>query len=70
MGKNFTELARAMGSTLKQSILWQSSDLSSGVSWDLAFAWLADEPHAHHPAMPLSLMAAMVVLALQGGWPY
>ena len=39
-------------------------------AWDLAFAWLADEPHAHHPAMPLSLMAAMVVIALHWGWPY
>jgi len=39
-------------------------------AWDLAFAWLADEPHAHHPAMPLSLMAAMVVVALYWGWPF
>ena len=28
---------------------------------DLAFAWLADEPHSRHPAMPLSIMVAMVV---------
>ena len=33
-------------------------------AWDLAFAWLADEPYSHHPAMPLSLMASMVVIAL------
>ena len=39
-------------------------------AWDLAFAWLADEPHAHHPAMPISLMAAMVVVALYWGWPF
>lgn len=23
-------------------------------AWDLAFAWLQDEPHNHHPAIPLS----------------
>ena len=39
-------------------------------AWDLAFAWLADEPHTHHPAMPLSLMAAMVVVSIYWGWPY
>eukprot|EP00435_Cladocopium_sp_Y103_P039758 s1997_g10.t1 len=39
-------------------------------AWDLAFAWLQDEPHAHHPAMPLSIMAALVVVALYWGWPH
>eukprot|EP00438_Fugacium_kawagutii_P012387 Skav215492 [mRNA] locus=scaffold165:504149:505252:+ [translate_table: standard] len=38
-------------------------------AWDLAFAWLMDEPHQHHPAMPLSVMLAMVSLALMWGWP-
>ena len=37
---------------------------------DLAFAWLADEPHSRHPAMPLSIMVAMVVTALYWGWPF
>ena len=36
-------------------------------AWDLAFAWLIDEPHSHHPAMPLSVMAAMVLTALYWG---
>lgn len=39
-------------------------------AWDLAFQWLAEEPHAHHPAMPLSVMAALVVVAIYWGWPY
>ena len=39
-------------------------------AWDLAFSWLMDEPHSHHPAMPLSLMTAMVVVALYWGWPF
>ena len=38
-------------------------------AWDLAFQWLADEPHAHHPAMPLSVMTAMVTVAIHWGWP-
>ena len=39
-------------------------------AWDLAFCWLADEPTSHHPAMPLSIMTAMVTTALTWGWPY
>lgn len=27
-----------------------------GQAWDLAFAWLADEPSQHHPALPLSVL--------------
>ena len=37
-------------------------------AWDLAFVWLMDEPHQHHPAMPIAVMAAMV--ALGWGWAY
>lgn len=39
-------------------------------AWDLACAWLIDEPHSHHPAMPLSVMAAMVLTALYWGWAH
>ena len=38
-------------------------------AWDLAFAWLCDEPHAHHPALPLSVMLAMLSTCLLWGWP-
>ena len=38
-------------------------------AWDLAFAWVADEPHQHHPAMPLSVLLAFSTLALLWGWP-
>ena len=38
-------------------------------AWDLAFSWLQDEPHAHHPALPLSVLLAMVSLSLLWGWP-
>ena len=30
-------------------------------AWDLAFAWQADEPGEHHPALPLSILLAMLV---------
>eukprot|EP00435_Cladocopium_sp_Y103_P061652 s470_g23.t1 len=38
-------------------------------AWDLAFAWLIDEPHQHHPALPLSVMLAVIGTALMWGWP-
>lgn len=37
-------------------------------AWDLAFAWLIDEPHQHHPAMP-SVMLSLVTTASIWGWP-
>ena len=39
-------------------------------AWDVAFAWLVDEPHQHHPALPLSALLAMLTIALAWGWPY
>lgn len=30
-------------------------------AWDLALAWLVDEPTAHHPALPLSILLAIVI---------
>jgi hypothetical protein len=38
-------------------------------AWDLAFAWLVDEPHEHHPALPISILLSMMCLALLWGWP-
>ena len=38
-------------------------------AWDVAFAWVTDEPHIHHPAMPLSIVLAFGGLALLWGWP-
>ena len=39
-------------------------------AWDLCFAWLANEPHQHHPALPASILLAMLTIALYWGWPY
>ena len=38
-------------------------------AWDLAFAWVSDEPTAHHPAMPLSVVLSFSTLAMLWGWP-
>ena len=38
-------------------------------AWDPAFAWLTDEPSEHHPALPLSILLAMLALAFMWGWP-
>ena len=38
-------------------------------AWDLAFAWLQDEPHQHHPALPLSILVSIVTVCLLWGWP-
>ncbi|CAK9047429.1 Phosphodiesterase [Durusdinium trenchii] len=37
-------------------------------AWDLAFAWLQDEPHSHHPALPASILLSMLSAALIWGW--
>jgi len=38
-------------------------------AWDLAFAWLQDEPHQHHPALPLSILVSIITVCLLWGWP-
>ena len=40
-----------------------------GGAWDVAFAWLMDEPYGHHPALPATLLVAVVTAALIWGWP-
>ena len=37
-------------------------------AWDLAFAWLSEEPHCHHKAMPLGILLAVLSAALAWGW--
>lgn len=38
-------------------------------AWDVAFAWLADEPRQHRPALPLSVLLAALTTCLWWGWP-
>ena len=39
-----------------------------GEAWDLAFAWLQDEPGGHHPALPSSILLAALSVCLMWGW--
>ena len=39
-----------------------------GSAWDLAFAWLSEEPHAHHKALPKGVLLAVLAAALSWGW--
>ena len=38
-------------------------------AWDFCFAWLTDEPSQHHPALPLSILLAVMSLSMLWGWP-
>ena len=37
-------------------------------AWDLAYAWLTEEPHIHHRALPKSVLLAVLSVALVWGW--
>ena len=37
-------------------------------AWDLAFAWLREEPHSHHVALPWQVLLAAISLSLMWGW--
>ena len=37
-------------------------------SWNLAFAWIRDEPTVHHNAMPWQILLALLTTALLWGW--
>ena len=37
-------------------------------AWDLAFAWMSEEPHVHHRALPKGILLALLSLALAWGW--
>ncbi|CAE7712005.1 unnamed protein product [Symbiodinium sp. CCMP2456] len=38
-------------------------------AWDLAFAWLREEPHSHHVALPWQILLALITTAIMWGWP-
>lgn len=59
----YSETVNAVGS-LKPIIKRQLT-----AAWDLAYAWLIDEPHQHHPALPQSILVAVICLGLMWGWP-
>jgi hypothetical protein len=64
-GKSYGRFSETINAvTAKRSALRRS--LQS--AWDLAFNWVADEPHEHHAALPLSLMIGCITLAMLWGW--
>ena len=58
-----------MGGFLRPSTQLQPGDLRQVISaWDVAFNWIVDEPHERNAALPLSVLLALVSLALLWGW--
>lgn len=65
-GKSYGRYSETINSVAAARPAWRKS---MNEAWDLAFAWLADEPHQHHPALPLSILLSMISVALVWGWP-
>ena len=65
-GKSYTKYSETINAVVGLKPLLKRQMTSA---WDLAFAWLIDEPHQHHPAMPMSVMLSLVCTALLWGWP-
>lgn len=67
-GKDLFWAGKAMLGTLKPINAVASARpiirRSLAESWDLAFAWLADESHQHHPALPVLVLLGMLTIAL------
>jgi hypothetical protein len=38
------------------------------LAWDYAYSWISDEPFGHHPALPASVLLALVSIAILWGW--
>ena len=65
-GKAYGKYAETINSIATARPILRKSLVSA---WDLAFAWLADEPYQHHPALPLSVLLAIMSTAMMWGWP-
>eukprot|EP00439_Symbiodinium_sp_Y106_P032283 s4370_g3.t2 len=60
---HYSEVINAIASR-EPSIRW-----SLQPAWDLAFAWLREEPHSRHVALPWQLLLSAITIALMWGWP-
>ena len=72
MASTFSDRAKPTISSLKLSMLLRAlgplyGDLLRG-PWDLAFAWLTEEPTIRHKAMPRTILLAVISVALLWGW--
>lgn len=65
-GKSYTKYSETINAVVGLRPLLKRQVTAA---WDLAFAWLMDEPHQHHPAMPMSVMLSLVTTSLMWGWP-
>ncbi len=65
-GKPYGRYSETINAVAAARPAWKKSMTEA---WDLAFAWLADEPHQHHPALPLSILLSMISVSLLWGWP-
>ena len=65
-GKSYGRYSETINAVAAARPAWRKN---FNEAWDLAFAWLADEPHQHHPALPLSILLSMISVALLWGWP-
>jgi len=65
-GKSYNRYSETINAVVSQRPLLKRQMTQA---WDLAFAWLQDEPHSHHPALPKSILLAMLSVALAWGWP-
>jgi len=37
-------------------------------AWDFAYSWVSEEPFSHHPALPASILLAMMSVSILWGW--
>jgi len=37
-------------------------------AWDFAYSWVSEEPFSHHPALPASILLAMMAVSILWGW--
>ena len=37
-------------------------------AWDFAYSWVSEEPFSHHPALPASILLAIMAVAILWGW--
>ena len=64
-GKSYTRYAETINAIAAHRPILRRQ---LGEAWDLAFAWLQDEPGGHHPALPGSILLAALTVCLMWGW--
>lgn len=55
-GKPYGRYAETINGVAARRVVLRKQLVSA---WDLAFSWISDEPHSHHPAMPVSILLSI-----------